>query len=336
MKKGLILLIILIICVSTSLFAGFDFDFFKMNDPIYQISTADKYATKSTLNIAYFFDDYPRFHLKNDGTLVEFKNGPSANKIFGKATLGGASSMINTSYNSYFTLGFDMQYSLHGLFKAYDHTDFVSFDGVFFFGPALNIGNFVSLKYGIQHYSGHYADEILVDKAGNGLEEKDFAAFVYDGSLVRGISLNYHDNARIYCYYVVGSINDNINPDIIDPNTATFKNTDYKNRMFNLGFELTTNKLANMSLFLAADIKLSEYGKAFKYNEVTKKFDLGYFEDNPWKKDFTIGGGINIYDSNLGVGLFRIEAYYNKGAAPALNQYFSDFEYVTFGFTIAP
>lgn len=79
------------------------------------------------------------------------------------------------------------------------------------------------------------------------------------------------------------------------------------------------------AFFLAGDVQFHQDGKTL--HKVG-----GYSNDNPWEKEFTIGGGLELGDATSDGKTVRLEVYYHDGRTPATQWFYQRMKCFSVGF----
>ncbi len=97
----------------------------------------------------------------------------------------------------------DLAGYINNLFTTFSGADNLDFDGSFFFGASTRIGDTVTLRFGIHHFSGHYGDEVL--KEFYSYNQVDFTSS-YNGSYLFNYALSHPDADKNKDYYLAGLV----------------------------------------------------------------------------------------------------------------------------------
>lgn len=118
-------------------------------------ATVDDYpnATEETLTYDYVYQDIYFQEANSDSLYYLMKIGINAGLL--RTTWAGNSWIPPISAE------LSLQGALNLVFNATGGTDMLGSDGIYFVGGNMSIGDAITLRAGIHHFSGHYGDEIL-------------------------------------------------------------------------------------------------------------------------------------------------------------------------------
>ncbi len=233
--------------------------------------------------------------------------------------------------------------SLNTIFQGFGGADNIGFDGIFFFGPQIKFFDRVTIKFGLQHYSGHYGDETIA----NYYETNDDVLrktinYTRDNNLVFGLEAEIVKNLYIHAEATRPRLATWMGPSVhiptwvikpsnslpLNPINANEENVDamvypdsYKAWTIQTGLNYDLMVTKEIGIGLSGDIKLHQDG-------MTLHQINGYSEDNPWELELTIGGGITLKDQNSS-HISRINFIYHDGRLPLLNYFYQRTSYIS-------
>ena len=241
-------------------------------------------------------------------------------------------------------LEFALSGALNTVFQGFGGADNLGFDGIFFFGPQLRLFDRISIKAGLQHYSGHYGDETVDNYyAANSPDPlRDTMNFTRDNNLLVGIEAELIDNLFFHIEATRPRINTWMSPSVhiptwvlkpsngepLNPQEASSENVDameypdsYKAWTIQSGASYEMMITKQFGLNLSADVRLHQDGKTLHQID-------GYSDDNPWEAEYTIGGGITLKE--LGnKHTAKINFTYHNGRFPLLNYFYQRSSYMS-------
>ncbi|NCB01324.1 MAG: hypothetical protein EOM67_04050 [Spirochaetia bacterium] len=235
--------------------------------------------------------------------------------------------------------------ALNTIFQGFGGADNLGFDGIFFFGPQLRLFDRVSLKFGLQHYSGHYGDETIENYYhANGEVLRQSVNFTRDNNLFFGIdvepikNLFFHVEAtrpqletwmspsvHIPSWVIKPSNGLPLNPqeagsENVPPPTTPYPDS-YKAWTVQAGLSYDFYITKNLGLGVSGDVKMHQDGKTL--HQVN-----GYSDANPWELEYTVGGGIILKDEKSNHKT-RINFTYHDGRLPLLNYFYQRTSYIS-------
>lgn len=232
---------------------------------------------------------------------------------------------------------------LNTIFQGFGGADNIGFDGIFFFGPQLRLFDRVSLKAGLQHYSGHYGDETIANYYDVNRDPlRDPINFTRDNNLFFGVEAEIIKNLSFHAEATLPRTKTWMGPSVhvpswvVKPSDGSSQNEKEAEKenvrpmvypdsykawtiQTGLGYDFFITK--QLGLGLSADVKLHQDGK-------TKHQIDGYSESNPWEVEFTIGGGVILQDPNSQHAA-RINFTYHNGRLPLLNYFYQRSSYMS-------
>ncbi len=312
-------------------------------------AVADPHSSASKLHVLSILEGQPRT-IKVEGTNtyedVSIYTGDkySSETLYAQLKTGVNLGLFRLSYQDSVAVEFAFQGALNSVFQGFGGADMLGFDGSFFIGTNVKLFNILTARYGLQHYSGHYGDETLENVRDHSGSTATPIEYCRDNNILAGISLPVGNNLRLYAdaskpigdawmnpavhipswviketsgepLYISVSNNEGIDPAALPAS--------YKAWIIQTGAELTL-PIGFGEIFLAGDLKLHQDGQ-------TNHMPGQYAEDDPWEKEFTVGGGIAFYQAE-GLGKARLEAYYHDGRFPLLNFFYQRTRYISIGF----
>jgi len=233
--------------------------------------------------------------------------------------------------------------SLNTIFQGFGGADNLGFDGIFFFGPQLQLFDRFTVKFGLQHYSGHYGDETIDNYISvNGDEKRDLVSYTRDNNLFLGISVEPIDNLHVKFEATRPRLNTWMAPSVHTPswvlkpskglplNPISAGNENVPESIFPDSFKAWTLQTGlsyeialteQLGLVLSGDLKLHQDGQTLH--------QIGeYDEDNPWEREITASAGFNFLDTHSAHrALFLVT--YHDGRLPLLNYYYQRTKYIS-------
>ncbi len=318
-------------------------------DALFPEARADPHSSGSKLHVLSVLEGQPR-SIKVEGANtyddVAIYNGDAyaSETLYAQLKTGLNLGLLRLSYKDSIAAEFAFQGSLNSVFQGFGGADMLGFDGAFFIGTNVELFNMLIVRYGFQHYSGHYGDETLENVRDHSGSTATPVEYCRDNNILAGVSLPMGNNLRIYAdaskplgeswmhpavhipswviietsgepLYIAASNGEGIDPDALPAS--------YNAWTIQTGAELTV-PLRFGEVFLAGDLKLHQDGQ-------TKHMPGQYDEDNPWEKEFSVGGGVAFYQSG-GLGKAQIEVYYHDGRFPLFNYFYQRTKYISVGF----
>ena len=378
--KKIILLLILILVVSTSVFANLDIKPLSF-DPIYEAYNSSLWSTKlrfqylmllnesgpDSVLVSTPYDSSKHYHNETEETkkydyvydTMNFRTPGSGQTSYLRLSSGLNVGICKVSYESdnlpTIQAEFSLQGSLNTVFESAGSTDLLGFDGVYFLGLNLGVGDMFTLRAGIHHYSSHYGDEIIEsvyeygDNKDKLLADNDSTIilnYVRQNAIVVGASLK--PTSWIRFYSEVNALPKNllrIRPGIFAPDSTENKegsNTQvgevypsegnpggrltpygngYFNMRFNAGVELNYDVPLLGELVFGYDIELIQEGQT--------KYQVGaYSPNNPWDIEHNISVSQKIGDD------LALDVIFHSGRFPLNNLYNFNCKFVSIGFSI--
>ena len=347
MKRKFLLLIVFIIVTISSLYAKFDYQLDLVSfDPLYKEYFADRVRAEFSINYLTYLEGFPNRVLqdnykRNENDVNEVKVWNFTEALTPKdemiqLKLGETVSLFRNTFtfNSFlspFSFDFSMQGILQEFFKA-GFDDNIGYDGIFFMGGTLRIGDVVSMRIGRHHYCSHYGDATfkLVQNSSDPVFNDFWIKYKYIrmDSIAIGLSIEPTSNIRVY-----GELNyppkwiRSLRPDMFAPNWVMrggfYINPDYPDwynaRIVNVGFELNYpifKKLGNTTV--GYDLHMYEEGKVIYDHEVGGL--ISFDPDAPWELEHNIRVAQELNDT------ISLEVTYHNGRSPFNNFYFQHTE----------
>lgn len=356
MKRRL-LIIILILSVGLVVFANekpfFEFDWFNSKS-LYDQNPADTFSANGTLGYLLVHKGQPRTIrvIPNDGS-KEYQDIPIYRE--GRYSDEKAYIHLKTGLNVGFfrfslfrenvALEFGLSAALNSIFQGFGGADSLGYDGVYFVGPQLRLFNRVSLKFGLQHYSGHYGDETLENTHQTNGELREGIAYTRDNNLFFGINIDILKNLHFNLEATLPTVKSWMGPAVHIPSWVLKPSNEkpahpiaaddekvtpmeypdsYKAWMVQTGLlyeYYLTNKLGFSA---SAIVKFHQDGMTLHR--------VGAFqEENPWETEFSLGVGVVLRDQKTDFKT-RINLTYHNGRTPLLNFFYQRTSY--FGLSI--
>ena len=352
---GVILFLVFLLspCFSTYHLAGdiLSFEWFAA-DALYPSSIANPFSSTSALNLLYLTDGQPRSIKYTDtGTgkydeVAFLKEGAYVDKrLYLQLKTGLNIGLFRFSYRDVIESELGFQGALNSVFQAFGGADNLGFDGIFFVGMNVRAFHFLTMRVGLQHYSGHYGDETLEKING---QEGDPVEYTRDNNFLFGVSVQPASFVRLYLDANLPLEKSWMHPAIhipswvLKPTTGTSLQTveasnenipetdfanSYKAWIIDGGVELHYPLRDLGSLFFVADVVANQDGQTL--HQVG-----GYDPDNPWEFEYTLGVGLE-FDQSVGFGHARILCSYHDGRFPLLNFFYQRSKYFGVGFSLS-
>lgn len=340
MKKKLLLLFVVVISSSVSIFADYRLDLFSM-DPLYEPYIADRNRSSLSFNVAYLFDGIPTY-LMQEGrsrktpTKIDFKKAYDS-PMYSSIHIGETLSILRhtfTSDNRLTPISFDfsIQFLLKFVMDA-GLTDLYGNDGVYFFGGTMRMSNILSMRVGLHHYSSHYGSALLYNL--NGLIDTNYK-YIRMNSFIVALCVEPIDGIRLYGEYstLAPGITSTYKPFMFSPYWYTeYRETDhpkeYNARIINFGVELSYPLFEHLGkTTLAYDCHMYEEGKIHYKDDAGELQDFEYREDSMWEVEHGLVLAQQCSD------LLSIEIGYYNGRHILNNFYYQRSSYVTVGMRI--
>ena len=352
MKRVLSAFLLLVLLAPLSAGIGYKLDLISF-DPLHKEYIGYRDNATASFNYAKIINGLPD-HIYQDSKdydnividVFDLPNGLPGGDMMGFYKLGEALGLLrNTFYLDSFLSPISIDYSfqpmLNFVFEG-EMADMVGYDGVYFFGLNLSIGDFLTARIGKHHYCTHYGDAVLKSLESGRINDF-FLTYKYvrmNGNAI-GFSIEPFDGLRIYGEY--NWISKDIvswRPIIFRPSWIDISTTDYpeeyKARIINFGVELSYEIFECLGpTTIAYDCHLYEEGKIIYKNPdgsyMTDKNDIYYDPDAPWKVEHGIV--LNQKISNT----VSIELGYHKGRSILNSMYYiDDAEWVSLGIKFNP
>ncbi|MDC7246570.1 MAG: hypothetical protein PQJ47_11775 [Sphaerochaetaceae bacterium] len=354
MKKLLVTICIILCCLpllSASDDAFLSFQMFNSKSLYYQ-SPSDLFNAASTLEIMMIQEGQPRtVRAYPEDSSGQYEDLP----IFtdGKYEDENLYARLKTGVDvSVFRLGLFREKaqmelafsgSLNSIFQGFGGADNLGFDGIFFFGPQLQLFDLFTVKFGLQHYSGHYGDETIDNYVSvNGGEKRELLSYTRDNNLFLGVSVEPVKNLHVKFEATRPRLNTWMGPSVhipswvlkpsngqpLNPIAADNENVpasvypdSYKAWTLQSGISYEIALTRQIGLVLSGDLKLHQDGQTMH--------QIGmYDEDNPWEREYTFTAGLDLFDiDSLHRALILVT--YHDGRLPLLNYFYQRTKYVS-------
>lgn len=207
MKKTIAVLLFSAMLISQVFSGGFHFEVVP-EGTLYPEYFADPYSADSTLGIIYMTDAHLNTaRLQNDDSNygTEYKildshiqNHWADNKLFINGKFGISNGLFRFGYDGIFDTELQVKGLFNTVFDGFSHSDQETFDGIANFAINLRLFNIVTLHGGLFHYSGHVADEAILNMAKkyeDGNEDKNAVYDLFSNTTNRYHFLDYcNDN----------------------------------------------------------------------------------------------------------------------------------------------
>jgi hypothetical protein len=318
---------------------------------LYRQSPTDIYSGLSTIEIILLQTGQPRSVrvMPNDGSKVYedieiFTTGHYVDeKLYLRLKTGIDVGLLRLSLfkkNAQLELAFSG--ALNAIFQGFGGADNLGFDGIFFFGPQIKLLDRISLKCGLQHYSGHYGDETIENYQSTNSEIRRPIAFTRDNNLFFGIQVEPIKNLSLHFEATRPGLKTWMEPAVHIPSWSLkpssgepfhevaasgegINPTEYPDSykawtvQGGISYDLSLSK--QFGLALSGDVKLHQDG-------MTKHQAGAYSDDNPWEMEYTIGGGIVFIDPKSRHAV-QINLTYHNGRLPLLNYFYQRTSYIS-------
>ena len=357
MKK--MISILMLLGVTVSVFAGFDYRLDLLSfEPLHKEYLADKDGAALQFNYMDIYRGFPD-HVFQDGAswdgwqwdprrydFSEDSRLKTKGTYAAQIKLGESLSILRNTFTFDHWLSpisFDFTFSgIIDILMEGEVADMMAYDGAYFYGLTMSIGDFLSIRTGLHHICTHYGDAIMKaipsashpGKADRNLsgtpvpissERDDFNVtykFVRMNGIVLGISIQPVECMRLYGEWTFVPKNiSSLRPVIFQPSWTELENNrwdypeEFKNSIVNFGVELSYpifRKLGKTTI--AYDCHMYEEGKIrFRHEDesyFTKDEDPVYEPDAPWSIDHGIVLNQELSDS------VSIEIGWHSGRSP--------------------
>ncbi len=182
MKKITLLLLSLIICISFCFAGDFTFELVPISGPLFKEPFADPYSFVSRIHVQRALNPEERpTKIKAavkivDGTSTttdyimlpvddRFDLEPDKYNTYLDMRLGVSASLARVRFDCEKFPSIDAELTIGGalntLFMLYNSSSSLGFDGTWMAGASVRVGDLVTIRGGMHHFSGHYGDEIL-------------------------------------------------------------------------------------------------------------------------------------------------------------------------------
>lgn len=354
MKKFLLILFALLSCVSLT--AATDDPFLSLqlfnSKSLYYQSPTDVFNGASTLEIMMVQEGQPRFvrATPNDGTGV-YEDLP----IYSSSTKYAEETMyarLKTGLDvGFFRIGLfqkraqlELAFSgaLNSVFQGFGGADNLGFDGIFFFGPQLQLFDALTVRFGLKHYSGHYGDETINNYVSVNKESRTLIEYTRDNDLFLGVTVEPIENLHLKFEASRPRLNTWMNPSVHIPSwvlkpsnglslnevRAEEENVDpsiypdsYKAWIVQTGLSYELPLTKQLGLIVSGNYKLHQDGQT--------KHQVGmYDENNSWEQEYTISTGFTFMDTQSNHrALFLVT--YHDGRFPLLNYFYQRTSYLS-------
>ncbi len=340
MKKTVLVVLLCLLC-SLSIFAGYRLDLFAM-DPLHDIYMADRNRSSLGFSMDYLFDGFPASVMQDQGTteppevfLLKDYDIPMHSTIYVGETL---SLFRNTftfdNWLSPISFDFSIQFQLKFVHDV-EITDLFGQDGVYFFGGTMSLADMFSLRIGLHHYSSHYGDAVFKNLESVDVIDSNYK-YIRMNSFVVALSVEPVDGIRLYGEYstLAPGVTATYKPYMFSPFWYdTYCNTGYPDtynaRIINFGAEFSYpifKKLGKTTI--AYDCHMYEEGK-IRYRDASGELqDPVYDKDAPWEVEHGVVLAQEVND------LMSLEIGYFNGRHLLNNFYFQRSSYLRVGMRI--
>ncbi|MCH3915973.1 MAG: hypothetical protein LKE40_00485 [Spirochaetia bacterium] len=323
-------------------------------NPLFREPLADPFSDSSSFRRLVVTDDTsaPRdVFVSNDGSYerIAFEDDDPDHTAYWQMK-----SAVNIGFLRFTSGPFQMEGYLRGgintVFEGFGSVDCMGFDGMYGAGITVKLYRKLAFRAGFHHFSGHWGDEILEDlETYNPDATYDkLLEYTRGNTLQAAVSFEPTMWTRFYAMADLPMQHSWIRPGLFVPSyvlkpgnfESQFTNitegeglsaipydSSYRAWIIELGAEQRFPVSSLGSVFLACDVKFHQDGQ-------TQATTGGsYSPGNPWEQEYTIGGGFEFNQTQLGRKV-RLEAYYHDGRFPLLNYFFQRSRYIVFGIAI--
>lgn len=353
----LFLVVLLVPCFSSYQMFGDTLEFtWVAEDALYPESMVNPFSSASSLNILMVAQGQPRFvkyanSISGSYDDVAIYNGASYadEKLYVQLKTGLNIGFFRFSFKDMIEMELGFQGALNTVFQGFGGADNLGFDGVFFFGASMRLFQMVTVRAGLQHYSGHYGDETILNINKNiPGQGGDPIEYTRDNNLLFGLSFKPISQLRVYADASLPLTKSWMHPAIhipswvIKPSSGEFLlgveaghegigapafSDSYKAWIINAGVEVRYPLRRVGSLFLAAEVTANQDGQ-------TLHTVGSYDPDNAWELEYTVGAGLE-FDQDVGSSQARILVTYHDGRFPLLNFFYQRTKYISVGCSLS-
>jgi hypothetical protein len=350
MKKIVLFVVSILLCSVSVLYADLDYSFDLISfSPLHKEYFADRARPDLSISYLYYQEGYPDRILQDGWNRATRENRvnvwnftedvlPVDKMVLLKIGETAAIARSTFTFDHWLSpISFDL--TMQGILQEFFtglFTDNFGYDGIFFTGINVRVGDVVSMRVGDFHYCSHYGDSIM--KVVQYAEDPSFDDFWITYKYVRmdgfviGLSIDPNPYLRVY-----GELNYpprdivSIRPDMFAPNWVEKEgarvNPDYPDsynaRIVNFGFEMNYPLIKQMgNTTLGYDLHLYEEGKV-QYDKVLGG-DIYFNEEAPWEREHNVRLAQELNDE------ISFEVTYHNGRSPFNNLYFQHTSYVSF------
>lgn len=245
------------------------------------------------------------------------------------------------SFLSPFSFDLSFQPVLNLVFEG-AMADMIGYDGVFFYGASLSIGDFFSARFGAHHYCNHYGDSVLkrIDKAQWNTFWVTYK-YVRMDALAVGVSITPLDDLRLYFEYNWLPKNiDSMRPVIFRPSWLDISLSDYDEeyqaRIINFGVEYSHTFIPSLGkTTLAYGCHMFEDGKIAYRDENGDYYTDGslihYDPNEPWRVEHSF-----LINQEFAPTMSFEIGYIYGGSPLNLLYYYEDASWIYFGIKFNP
>ncbi len=357
-KRYFLLFLFLNICVSF-VYADIDYKLELLSfKPLHKEYFASRTRADSSLSYLFYIEGFPDRVLQdklinndvnNNQILVwEFDEVVKENGKMINLKIGETLSLFRNTieFDSILSpISFDI--SAQGVISEFlkgGFDDMFGYDGIYFYGGSLRIGDKISMRIGKHHYCSHYGDQVFkrVQRVyENNPSYDDFwitYKYVRMDDFAIGLSYEALANLRIYGELLYPPSNMKVlRPYMFNPNWAKKDGItinpnypdSYKARIVNIGFEICYpifEQLGNTTI--GCDLHLYEEGKII-YDHV-EGGSFYFDQDAPWEKEYDIRVAQDINE------IVSFEINYHNGRSPYNNFFFQHTEILSLSIRVNP
>lgn len=184
MRKAILLLFSLFICISFVFAGDFAFELVPISGPLFNEPVADPYSFVSRIHVQRALDPNERptkikaaveiVDTSSSSSKTDYIMLPVDDRFLSESDkyntyldmrLGVATSLARVRFDSEKLPSIDAELTIGGalntLFMLYNSSASLGFDGTWMAGASVRIADIFTLRGGMHHFSGHYGDEII-------------------------------------------------------------------------------------------------------------------------------------------------------------------------------
>ncbi len=172
-------------------------------DVLYPVAIAAPHSSASKLHILSVLEGQPRtIRVFGENTYedVSIYNGDAyvSESLYAQLMTGIEIGLFRLGIKNLITAELTFQGGLNVVFQGFGGANMLGFDGIFFFGAHAELLNALTVRYGLQHYSGHYGDETLENVRKHSGSTAAPIEYCKDNNILVGVSLPVGRSFRLY------------------------------------------------------------------------------------------------------------------------------------------